>query len=255
MAHFGSVVAVHLALALALSGKPDEAAAVLDEADERSEPSNLFGVERVVARAWTAAARHELPAARAIFEEGVTLGQSIGDHVGAALALHGLARIGHASESLERLTAIASSSDSPFLDAQATHARALDRSDPDTLLEVASSFDAMGASLLAAEAASDAAVARKKRGDPRGAAAAERQAAAYASKCQVVATPSLRPVEPRATLTKAERETALLAAAGYTNREIAERQYLSIRTVQNRLQHIYVKLGVAGRDELKSVLG
>lgn len=67
-------------------------------------------------------------------------------------------------------------------------------------------------------------------------------------------TPGLRRAELCAALTKAERETALLAAADLTSREIAMRQYLSIRTVENRLQHIYVKLGVSSREELRSVL-
>ena len=55
-------------------------------------------------------------------------------------------------------------------------------------------------------------------------------------------------------LTTAERDTALLAARGDTNREIAEKMYLSVRTVENRLRRVYQKLAVANRAELNSVL-
>ena len=48
---------------------------------------------------------------------------------------------------------------------------------------------------------------------------------------------------------------ALLAAQGHTNRAVADRLYLSERTVENHLQHVYTKLGVSGRSELSAALG
>ena len=56
------------------------------------------------------------------------------------------------------------------------------------------------------------------------------------------------------TLTGREREIAQLAAGGLGNRAIAEQLFVSLRTVENHLQHVYVKLGVDGRRELASVL-
>ncbi|HHQ48071.1 MAG TPA: LuxR family transcriptional regulator, partial [Acidobacteria bacterium] len=47
-----------------------------------------------------------------------------------------------------------------------------------------------------------------------------------------------------------EREVARLAARGYTAREIAERLYISTRTVESHLARIYPKLGVASKAEL-----
>ena len=55
-------------------------------------------------------------------------------------------------------------------------------------------------------------------------------------------------------LTNREREIALLAAAGHPSRVIAERLYLSVRTVDNHLSRIYDKVGVSGRVELASAL-
>jgi DNA-binding CsgD family transcriptional regulator len=55
-------------------------------------------------------------------------------------------------------------------------------------------------------------------------------------------------------LTRREREVAGLAAAGASSREIAAKLVLSVRTVDNHLQNVYSKLGVASRDELARVL-
>ena len=57
------------------------------------------------------------------------------------------------------------------------------------------------------------------------------------------------------TLTRREREVAELAAAGGGSSDIADRLFLSVRTVENHLQHAYTKLGVTGRDQLEPALG
>jgi DNA-binding CsgD family transcriptional regulator len=64
----------------------------------------------------------------------------------------------------------------------------------------------------------------------------------------------LSPIESREQLTAAERETALLAAAGRTNREIAAELHLSVRTVDNRLQRVYAKLGISRRADLADLV-
>lgn len=51
-----------------------------------------------------------------------------------------------------------------------------------------------------------------------------------------------------------EREIALLAGAGGSSREIADRLVLSVRTVDNHLQNAYRKLGVTRRQDLPGVL-
>jgi DNA-binding CsgD family transcriptional regulator len=51
-------------------------------------------------------------------------------------------------------------------------------------------------------------------------------------------------------LSPVERRVARLAAAGRTNKEIADALYLSARTVAGHLSHVYGKLGVRSRTEL-----
>ncbi|QNP68669.1 hypothetical protein IAG44_03770 [Streptomyces roseirectus] len=56
-------------------------------------------------------------------------------------------------------------------------------------------------------------------------------------------------------LTPAEYRTALLAAEGLTNREIADRCYVTRRTVELHLSRVYRKLSVSGRSDLPGAVG
>lgn len=62
-------------------------------------------------------------------------------------------------------------------------------------------------------------------------------------------------VGPADLLSPQEAEIARLAAQGLSNREIAQRMYLSHRTVGSHLYRIFPKLGVTSRAQLGLVLG
>lgn len=55
-------------------------------------------------------------------------------------------------------------------------------------------------------------------------------------------------------LTAQELQTAMLAAAGLTNREIGQRLFMSHRTVSSHLYRIFPKLGITGRGQLRAAL-
>ncbi len=55
-------------------------------------------------------------------------------------------------------------------------------------------------------------------------------------------------------LTPAEEKVAALAAEGKTNREVAAALYLSDRTVEGHLSHVFAKLGIRHRTELPGAL-
>ena len=55
------------------------------------------------------------------------------------------------------------------------------------------------------------------------------------------------PPEPAEDLSAREREVMRLVAEGLSNEEIAERLFLSIRTVERHLSNVYVKLRVSGK--------
>ena len=56
-------------------------------------------------------------------------------------------------------------------------------------------------------------------------------------------------------LTAQQREIVILAGAGLTNSEIADRLFLSPRTVASHLYRSYPKLGIAGRHQLRDLIG
>ncbi len=51
-------------------------------------------------------------------------------------------------------------------------------------------------------------------------------------------------------LTEREREVAALAARRLSSADIADRLFVSVRTVDDHLQHAFAKLGINGRDQL-----
>lgn len=55
-------------------------------------------------------------------------------------------------------------------------------------------------------------------------------------------------------LTAAERRVAELAGDGLSNREVAQALFVTTKTVETHLGHVYRKLGVSGRDELSERL-
>jgi DNA-binding CsgD family transcriptional regulator len=153
----------------------------------------------------------------------------------------------------------AGSCDSPLVTARARHAGAARTRDGQELAGASSDFEALGAILLAAEAAAGAAEALLRAGDRRAATAALRRSIELAAACEGAVTPGLFHAATAhaaaAPLSGREREIAMLAAAGIASKDIADRLYLSVRTVNNHLQHAYTKLGVTGRVDLAQALG
>jgi DNA-binding NarL/FixJ family response regulator len=131
------------------------------------------------------------------------------------------------------------------------HARAAADASAGGLLAVAREFAGLGYLLFAAEAAAAAVRLFRTARDPQ-ALAASTLLADVLDRCDTLNTPALHAVQP--SLTSRERQVAELAAVGTRSRDIADRLYLSPRTVENHLQRVYAKLGVNGRTELTPAL-
>lgn len=242
---------VHLALALALSGSAVEARSCLAEYDHLDQTDSRPEVEVLQSRAWTAVAGGALEEGRRLLHEAAKVGEKDGELVIAARALHSLARLGKAKQVVDWLRELTGEIEGELAAARLAHADSLSRHDPVMLTTASEKFEAIGADLLAAEAAADAAGAWRQAGEARRGAASERRAALLAGRCQGAVTPALQAIKTSVQLTPAEYEAALLAGAGQSNRQIAEQLFLSVRSVESRLQHVYEKLGIAGREELK----
>ncbi|MFJ1578358.1 AAA family ATPase [Streptomyces sp. NPDC088147] len=107
-----------------------------------------------------------------------------------------------------------------------------------------------------------------KTGDQRGAREHLRTATDLAQRCGALALAGVArrllvtaggrmrkmSASPLDMLTGMERRVAGLAAAGASNRSIAETLFVTVRTIETHLTSVYRKLGVSGRTELGAVL-
>jgi len=246
------VAAAH---ALAITGRAEQAAMTLAAVDALAVPIVPDRrTELLEARAWAAAAAGDLPTARAGLEEAADYGEEAGDLVGAASALHGLARLGHARQIAGRLEHLAAQVNGEFVAARAGYANAVAAQDSQALQQVCEAFEGLGALLYAAEASVEAAAVLRRGGRPRDAAAGEHRAAQLLSRCEGAATPVVRTITARARLTPGELDAAVQAAAGRSNKQIAADSHISVRTVEGHLQRAYEKLGISSRRELADAL-
>jgi DNA-binding CsgD family transcriptional regulator len=240
---------LYLACALALSGDPRAGQDALNEADTLTVAvPALYRSENLRIRACLLAVRGQAKAAqRTALDAAATASESTAWSF-ALWALHDAARWGAASAAAQ-LGQIAPRVDGALAPVIADHARALQSSDPQALEDVARRFEGLGLVLYAAEAAMAASAAYEARGQRYLAITAGRRAAALAARCEGAMTPVLLN-KPRSPLTAREEQVAVLATAGITDKDIAERLSVSVRTVHAHLRNIYAKLGIPGRREL-----
>ncbi|MEU5040007.1 helix-turn-helix transcriptional regulator [Streptomyces griseorubiginosus] len=128
----------------------------------------------------------------------------------------------------------------------AAHADALAQGDGPALDRAARTLEERGFLLFAAEAYAQAAQAHR---DPGAARTSRTRSVALARRCQGARTPALAGLV-LGELTARQRQIVTLAAAGLTNRQIAEKLTLSVRTVGNHLYGAYTRLGASDRDAL-----
>ncbi|MEZ0054086.1 DNA-binding CsgD family transcriptional regulator [Mycobacterium sp. MAA66] len=244
-----------LAMARAHTDEIEAANTVLAKIDEFDLPRRTYdAADALVARAWMAAAQAHLPQARKLADDAAQLALKSGDLVVASVAMHTQARFGAAAEVTEALDRLERRIDPGLVNPLAAHARHLAGDNPEGLQDAATAFAELGADLLAADAAADSAVSWTRHGHQRNAAAATRMAVDLAEACQGATTPALQSINARARLTPAEHETAALAASGLSNKAIADELVLSVRSVENRLQRVYEKLGISSRAALPLAL-
>lgn len=170
-------------------------------------------------------------------------------------ALLDLCRLGRrVRESRTRLDGLSSVADGRLVATEADFAGAIAQSTLPDLERASDTLAAIGANLLAADAASRAA--EESEAD-RDRTRLRRRAFALLERCEGATLPHLSAASASAdlaALTRREREIATLAVRGRSTRELAEELNISYRTVENHLHRIYTKLGVSGRDELTDAL-
>ena len=244
------------ALTECLIGTADAAVEALERADlatRRESRSVNPLIDR--ARVWTLVARGQPHEARRTAVAATD--QAIEAHCwGSALELaHDLARIGGLLPAAGAADRIGERVDGPLATARRLHIDGLARSDATGLERASQAFEAIDANLFAAEAAADAGRAAARSGEARRSARLFQRAAALAARCEGARTPGLLMPSELTPLTAREREVASLAAEGLPSDAIAKRLFVSVRTVDNHIQHVYQKLGIASRRDLPMALG
>ncbi|MFI7606768.1 LuxR C-terminal-related transcriptional regulator [Micromonospora sp. NPDC049366] len=253
------------AQAAALRGDATQAAEAMAEADRTQAPGMAVlypWLEQ--ARGAALAASGDLPGAVKQLTELVDRLRADGFAGHEVHVLHDLVRLDQAGALIgptcsdgsrrtvaQRLAELSERVDGNLPPLLARHARAAVSGSPADLLRVADDFAALELHVYAAEAAATA-LHRLRAERPAAAAEARERLAALLARCDVVRTPALRAGTP--VLSEREWQVARLAAEGVTSRAIADRLFLSARTVENHLQRIYAKLGVTGRAELRAAL-
>jgi DNA-binding CsgD family transcriptional regulator len=223
--------------------------------DRAPSPANrVFGYDVELARAWSAAAGGELSRARELAVATADLAQARGQDGLAVRALHEACRLGDPETTAPRLAELADRVDGPLVGTAGAHAAALLARDGAALQEVAERFADMDALLVAAESGHAAAAAFRDAGREASARAAAARAGVWLEQCKGARPVTLAGAEVADELTPREREIALLAASGLTSQQIARRLVVSVRTVDNHLQRVYRKLGIARRGELAGLI-
>ena len=241
------------ATAAACRGDAAAAAAAVRDLD-RLPPFPFTAPEQDLGRAWALVAAGDLPDARRTLREAAARARASGYRVCESWLLHDVARLGEPASVADRLAELAGVCEGELVPAYAAHAEAAAAGDAAGLVSAADRFEELGALLLAAEAATEAAQALRRAGDGRAAAAQMVRAKALSGRCEGARTPGLAAPVMVSPLTPRERDIATLAASGESSKEIATRLYLSVRTVNNHLQNAYTKLGVRGRQQLAGAL-
>jgi ATP/maltotriose-dependent transcriptional regulator MalT len=245
-----------LGLAVAQQGDFRRTAELLEWAEMELAPA-LMRFDAQIARIWMHAAAGEMSAARAAAVDCADQATAAGLHAITLDALHDLARLGGAQMAADRLECLPMEGAGPSAVATRAHVDALVAGDALALSASSDRFEAMGSMLLAAEAAAQEAAVHTAAGRKGSAATARGRATVLMSRCEGARTPALLDLttDPAmATLTDREREVVRLAASGLTNRDIAERLFVSMRTVTTHLYRSYSKLGVNEREHLAALL-
>jgi DNA-binding CsgD family transcriptional regulator len=245
---------VGLTQAIAMTGDAAQARQVLLTAENSYQSMiAVFEPDLLLSRGWVAAAEGVTTEAASWARQAAALASGSGQLGMEVLALHSAVCFGDASVAT-RLSDLACVVDGPLAPIAAAHAAALFAGDGDALDAVSARLAELGALVPAADAAAQAASAHRRRGARGGEAASAALAQQLAVRCEGARTPELMAAARPLPLSKREREVALLVAAGFSNRDIADRLVISVRTIEGHVYRACAKLGVADRGGLAVLL-
>lgn len=240
------------ATALAMRGLTDEAVAKLAVLDTARREFRLLDHERSLARAWVAAGQGAVSEAIAVLLSAAETARGAGRFAAEVLCLQTATQFGDRT-CAPRLRELESLVEGPRAGLAARFAVALRDSDATELSSVSEEFERIGDLVAAVDAAAHAALVYRRQ-DKRGSAlGCSTRADALAARCSV-STPALRQAGDTLPLTDREAEIVRLIGEGLSNRAVADRLTLSVRTVESHLYRAMSKTGTTSREELAALL-
>jgi DNA-binding CsgD family transcriptional regulator len=248
---WGPLALMYLAQALGQQGDAAGSAKILARAESRhSLRSQLYAPELGLARAWTMAAARNMTGAVTAAREAARVAESSGQLAIALQALHEAVRLGDVTAA-DAIARVSNGLDCVAGRVALAHGRALAAGDGKGLAAVATELAELGMKCAAADAAAQAAKVFAAHHERKGEIEAMARAAELANGAS---TPALAQVLNPLPLTGREFEIGIMVSEGLTNKAIAERLSVSVRTVEGHIYRACMKVDVADRTQLGEVV-
>jgi DNA-binding NarL/FixJ family response regulator len=214
----------------------------------------MFDPYRSLAKAWVCAAEGAVSQAISIMRDAAKKETRLGRPAWEVVLLQTATQFGDHTTAA-RLAELIGQVQGPRAPTAAAHAAALAAGRGEGLVEASRRYRAFGDLLAAAADAAAQAVTVYQKAGLRGAAmTASATVERLAAECQGAQTPALRAATTSQPFTDRQREIISLAAQGLSNKEIADRLIMSVRSVEGHLFRASQRVGANNREQLISIL-
>jgi DNA-binding CsgD family transcriptional regulator len=242
------------ATALAMRGLAGEAAAVLAGLNEQRRSFRMLDYERSLAGAWVAAAQGAVSEAIEELLVAAQRASAKGQLAAEVFCLQTAAQFGDRS-GLMRLRNLEAKVEGPRVGVAVRFSAALNGGNAAELVSASEEFERMGDMVAAVDAAAHAALMYRAQGLRGSALGCATRADTLADRCGDAWTPARRQASEPLPFTDREREIVMLIGEGLSNRAVAERLTLSVRTVESHIYRAMAKTGTNSREELAALVG
>jgi DNA-binding CsgD family transcriptional regulator len=239
--------------ALAMRGLTREAVHALDVLEKQPRRFRALDHEKSLARAWVVAAQGAVSEAITVALSAAERARDTGRFAAEVACLQAAIQFGDHSRG-SRLRELESIVEGPRVGLVARFAEALSDDNAAELASLSEEFERLGDRVAAVDCAAHAALAYRRAGRRGSALGSSTRAEALAQQCGGASTPALRQASAPLPLTDREGEIVMLIGEGLSNREVAERLTLSVRTVESHIYRAMLKTGTTTREELAALL-